>query len=172
MIWSEKIWFVKESKEYNYFNTSWFGWCDIGYFRNELTDLNTNFLKKWPDLNKISPINKNQIIYSCINNNTEYIKLLFNIIKNKNKFGLPNLPIPPDQNSIAGGFFILDKDKIDWWCQIYNSKLELYFKHNYLVKDDQVIIVDCIFSNLDHFKLYYENNLNYNNWFMFQRILN
>ena len=29
MIWSEKISFVKNTKENNPFNTKWFGWCDI-----------------------------------------------------------------------------------------------------------------------------------------------
>ena len=42
MLWCEKISFVKKTIEKNYFNTDWYGWCDIGYFResnNDLTDL-------------------------------------------------------------------------------------------------------------------------------------
>jgi hypothetical protein len=49
--------------------------------------------------------------------------------------------------------------------------LELYFKNNYLVKDDQIILVDCVLSNLNDFLLFRENNQGLDNWFMFQRIL-
>jgi len=41
-----------------------------------------------------------------------------------------------------------------------------------LIKDDQIIIADCVFSNLDKFLLVRENLYPYDNWFMFQRILN
>jgi hypothetical protein len=96
---------------------------------------------------------------------------LHQIVNNKNSIGLPKKEIPADQTSIAGGFFYLHKDKIDWWANTYDTKLQLYFKNNYLVKDDQIILVDCILSNLDKFTLFREN-INCDNWFMFQRILN
>jgi hypothetical protein len=172
MLWTEKIWFVKESIERNYFNTEMYGWCDIGYFRNNFNHINTSELMQWPDPVKINLINKEKILYACVNNNIDFIKMLFQTIQNKNELGLPVNPIPPDQTSIAGGFFILHKDKIDWWSQTYEDKLELYFKHNYLVKDDQIIIADCVFSNLDNFVLCREEKSSYDNWFMFQRILN
>mgnify|MGYP000698480625 CR=1 FL=1 len=57
------------------------------------------------------------------------IKYLHKIINRKNSKGLPINPIPPTQQSISGGSYILHKDKIDWWSTTYNSKLELYFKH-------------------------------------------
>jgi glycosyltransferase involved in cell wall biosynthesis len=49
--------------------------------------------------------------------------------------------------------------------------LELYFNHNYLVKDDQIIVADCIFSRIEGFNLILENNPKYDNWFLFQRFL-
>ena len=58
------------------------------------------------------------------------------------------------------------------WFKMFNKKLNLYFKNNYLVKDDQIIIADCVFSNLDKFYLFRETDTLYDNWFMFQRILN
>jgi hypothetical protein len=97
---------------------------------------------------------------------------LFKIVKNKNNHGLPRQEIPANQNSIAGGFFILHKDKIDWWCKTYDNKLFLYFNNDYLVKDDQIILVDCILSDIDNFFLFRENKEGLDNWFMFQRILN
>ena len=54
---------------------------------------------------------------------------------------------------------------------MFDNKLNLYFKHDELVKDDQIIIADCVFSNLKHFHLCKENTPNLDNWFLFQRFL-
>ena len=100
------------------------------------------------------------------------MNFLHNIVNNRNDIGLPITPIPAHQNSIAGGFFILHKINIEWWVKTYDNRLKLYFENNYLVKDDQIILVDCILSNLDRFSLFRENVNNFDNWFIFQRILN
>jgi hypothetical protein len=93
------------------------------------------------------------------------------IINDKNSIGLPSRPIPPNQISIAGGFFISHKDKLEWWRNTYDNKLKLYFENEYLVKDDQIIIADCVFSNLADFCLCKEQNHRNDNWFLFQRFL-
>jgi hypothetical protein len=170
MLWSEKIWFVKETIERKYFETDFYGWCDIGYFRNRAEDLNTSFLSTWPSNEKILHLDKNKIHYACINNDNRYMNYMYKIINEKNQLGLPKNPIPSHQNSVAGGFFILHKNKIDWWAKTFDAKLLLYFKNNYLVKDDQIILVDCILSQLDVFTLFRENRQGLDNWFMFQRI--
>jgi hypothetical protein len=175
MLWSEKISFVKETIEQKYFNTDFYGWCDIGYFRNRkdgYIDTPTTELVNWPNNDKINLFDKTKIVYACINNNNLFIYNLVNSIKNKNKNGLPLYPISPYQNSIAGGFFILHKNIINWWFNTFDSKLALYFNNNYLVKDDQIILADCIFSNMDNFTLFKEYNPPFDNWFMFQRLLN
>lgn len=175
MLWSEKISFVKETIDRKYFDTDFYGWCDIGYFRNRLgeyTDTNTKYLSNWANNDQINKLNKAKIVYACINNNDYYINDLYKIINNKDDKGLPFIPIPPYQQSIAGGFFILHKDMINWWFTTFDNKLELYFKNKYLVKDDQILLADCIFSNLEKFSLFRETNIPYDNWFMFQRILN
>ena len=97
---------------------------------------------------------------------------LYKIINKRKINDIPIQEIPPTQQSISGGFFILHKDKIDWWSSTYDNKLEMYFKHNYLVKDDQIILADCIFSNKNDFAIYKENLRDFDNWFMFQRIFN
>jgi len=171
MLWSEKIWFVKETVERKYFETEFYGWCDIGYFRNRRDDIHSSKLLNWPNNEKIMKLDKNKICYACINNDNGYMNFLHKIVNNKNQLGLPVNEIPAIQNSIAGGFFIIHKDKINWWSETYETKLELYFKNNYLVKDDQIILVDCILSNLNEFLLFRENARNIDNWFMFQRIL-
>lgn len=174
MLWSEKINFVRETIYNKYFDTEFYGWCDIGYFRNRKNDTNTLFLKNWPNQDKIMNLKKNKIIYGCINNCYKYLNQLSNIINNKNDKGLPIQEIPSNQYSISGGFFILHKTNIKNWMELYYQKLELYFNNNYLVKDDQIILADCIFSksNLDKFVLCREKSYEYDNWFMFQRILN
>ena len=172
MLWSEKIWFVKETIERKYFDTEFYGWCDIGYFRNRPNDTHTSKLINWGKNDIILNKNIDKICYSCISNNDNYMNNLFKIVNDKNINGLPVHEIPSLQNSIAGGLFLLHKNNIEWWSTTYDNKLQLYFRHNYLVKDDQIILLDCILSNLDRFTLFRENSINYDNWFMFQRILN
>jgi hypothetical protein len=170
MLWCEKVWFVKETIERNYFETEFYGWCDIGYFRNRLNDLNTSFLSNWSSPYKILKLDKNKIYYACVNNDIRYMNFIYKIVNCKNKNGVPVIPIPPNQFSVAGGFFILHKNNIDFWSKTFDTKLELYFKNNYLVKDDQIILIDCILSDPEKFVLFRETN-QYDNWFMFQRIL-
>ena len=172
MLWSEKIWFVNETIERKYFETDFYGWCDIGYFRNRINDTQSKFLSNWPNLEKIKLLKKEKIVYACINNDDTFMNYMYEIVNTKNSVGLPVQPIPPNQLSIAGGFFILYKDMIEWWSKTYDDKLQLYFENNYLVKDDQIVLTDCILSNLEKFALFRENNLPYDNWFMFQRIFN
>ena len=76
MLWSEKIWFVKETIERKYFETDWYGWCDIGYFRNRQEDLNTSFLSTWPSKDKLLLLNRDKIVYACVNNDDRYINYL------------------------------------------------------------------------------------------------
>ena len=172
MLWSEKIWFVDETIRNKYFNETndhFYGWCDIGYFRNRKMDTIKEQLINWPSNEKINNLDKNKIHYACVNNDGNYLNYLHQLINNKNSVGLPNTPIPPQQVSIAGGFFILHKNKINDWKNMYDNKLQLYFENDYLVKDDQMIISDCVFSNNSHFQLYEEKDSTFDNWFLFQR---
>ena len=93
------------------------------------------------------------------------------IVQDKNKDGIPIEPIPHNQITVAGGFFICYKDKLEWWKKKYDAKLRLYFKYDQLVKDDQIIIADCIFSSLQDFHLVQEEKVEFDNWFLFQRYL-
>ena len=178
MLWSEKVWFVNETIEKKYYDTAFYGWCDIGYFRNRPADTHTISLSNWCDSNNniIKRLDKNKICYACIlnkdNDKDAHLNYLFKLVNNKNKNGLPEEEIPSSQNSIAGGFFIIHKDKMEWWSKLYDYTLSLYFENKYLVKDDQIILVDCILSNINNFILFRENVKQLDNWFMFQRILN
>jgi hypothetical protein len=172
MLWSEKIQFVKQTYENKYFDTEFYGWCDIGYFRNRPHDIHTSRLTNWGNNQVILRNNIDKISYACIKNDDGYMNFLHNLVNSRNDKNLPVIPIPAHQNSIAGGFFILHKNNIEWWTTTYDNKLKLYFENNYLVKDDQIILVDCILSKLEKFNLFRESNDHFDNWFMFQRILN
>lgn len=165
MLWNEKISFVDDAIKKKIYETDWYGWCDIGYFRSATFDI-----KKWPNPKKIETLNKDKIYYARVANSIS-INNLVKLILNKNEYGLPVKEIPADQVSIAGGFFILDKSKIDWWVNTYYETLNLYFKHRYLVKDDQIIIINSIVDNLKNFEIVMEKNKRMDPWFVFQRYL-
>lgn len=197
MLWSEKIHFVYETIKKRYFiddislfhtrndsNTCknieradshfeklFHGWCDIGYFRGRDYDTRIDLLKMWPNNDIINSLSTSKIHYGCVNNNTNYVNHIFKLVNDKNVHGLPIQPLPTDLNTIGGGFFILHMSLIDWWKTEYNKTLKNYFDHGYLVKDDQTIITDCIFSNMSKFSIHSESTTKYDNWFLFQRIL-
>ena len=163
MLWAEKIHMVKETVDNKYFDTEYYGWCDIGYFRD-------GAIPEFPSARKIEVLNKDKIYYACVNNNDREVhQIMRNIMQQRNSDGLPLIPIDPNQISVAGGFFVTFKENIDWWKNTFNDKLQLYFRNQYLVKDDQMIIINCITENPSKFQLIKENSPN--NWFLFQRYL-
>jgi hypothetical protein len=163
MLWNEKIAFVKKTYQLYNKNDNWYGWIDIGYFR-------TGILLNWPNYNKIENLNKSKIYYALINNNSNEINNLFQLILDKDVNGLPKNPIPPNQQSIAGGFFLIYNNNIEWYNNLHDKKLNLYIDNNKLVKDDQIIIIDNIVSNFKQFSLIKEVN-KYDHWFLFKRYL-
>lgn len=171
-LWSEKVYFVNETMENQYFDTEFYGWCDIGYFReNYIQTLNPEIMKQWPNQEKMNELDKTKIYYSLVNSNNDYLQQLSQIIQTKNEKGLPVVEIPQDQVSIGGGFFITHKDNVGYWCNTYDQKLRLYFENGYLVKDDQIIIADCVFTDLHKFVLCREMNARFDPWFVFLRFL-
>jgi hypothetical protein len=165
MLWCEKVHFINETVTNKYFVTPFYGWCDIGYFRNRSNDSNTNILLNWPNPLKLLTLTKG-IHYACVENNQNiYGSLLTNI-----RCG----PLSKDklsQKCFAGGFFIIRPHLIQPYSIIFDTKLRYYFDNNFIVKDDQTILLDCIANNPKLFCLHWEQDLNYDNWFMFQRIL-
>ena len=166
MLWCEKVHFVNETAKNGYFTiTPFYGWCDIGYFRNKNDNTNTNILLKWPNPLKLLTLTKG-IHYACVENNQNiYGSLLANIQTG---------PLSNDklsQKCFAGGFFIIRPHLIQIYSTIFDTKLKYYFDNNFVVKDDQTILLDCIANNPRLFCLHWEQDLNYDNWFMFQRLL-
>ena len=176
MLWCEKIFFVRHTiHEEIFLNKSFedvfYGWIDIGYFREPYLLYNKELLKKWPNTNTISQLDKTKIYYSLVNPDDKFLGYLQGLILNKNQRGLPIQEIPPLQVSIGGGFFLTHLKNVEWWATTFETRLKLYFDNDYLVKDDQMIIADCVFSDMDKFSLVRENNQNYDCWFVFTRAL-
>ena len=173
MLWNEKVFFVNETIKKRYFNTLYYGWCDIGYFRNRINDIHSSLLNNWPNpLRLINyPFNNLMIHYGCVQKNTTtYVKLL-NEVKEHYKKSVSNPPPVYHENCFAGGFFISREDPIKHYTALYDNKLTCYFENDYFIKDDQTIIMDLIFTNPHLFYIHTEDNDKYDNWFMFQRLL-
>lgn len=171
MLWNEKVFLVNETINFKHFNTEYYGWCDIGYFRNRFCDLNTIHLYNWPNNIKLAE-NNDKIHYGCVQQNTISYAKLANDVKTHYKH---NLESPPtyqyDENCFAGGFFYGHVSKINGYAKLFDEKLQYYFSKEYIIKDDQSIIMDIIFTNAELFHIHIENNNLYENWFMFQRLL-
>jgi hypothetical protein len=128
MLWAEKIHFVCETIENRYFmenhddadtyantnaytnadaNTQYYGWCDIGYFRcRPGMDFTREQLVGWGHPEKVQQLNIKKIHYACVNNDKQYINQLVRCVNHRGENGLPVEPIPPNQTSVAGGFFV------------------------------------------------------------------
>ena len=120
------------------------------------------------------PFNKMLIHYGCVQNDDfEYNLLLNDIIEHYNNKSLIK-PQPTNKYnaiSFSGGFFIIKPQLINHYKNLYDEKLKYYFDNNYFIKDDQMIIMDIIFTNQNLFYIHKELNSQFNNWFMFQRLL-
>jgi hypothetical protein len=179
MLWCEKAHFVNETINNKYFDTLFYGWCDIGYFRNKITA--TSILQMWPNPLKLLSL-KNGIHYACIENNeTNFVSLQQDILnhyekkkKNKDKDNTLINEQPTNKllnNCFAGGFFITRPNLIDTFVQLFDTKLRYYFDNKYIIKDDQTILLDLIFTNPSLFCLHWSNDVKNDNWFMFQQLL-
>lgn len=158
MLWNEKVFMVYDTMKENPFNTQWFGWCDIGYFRDGKIGNNL-----WPSLIKLNSLDKDKIYYGLVEE--QWIDSIKKSIESKDEIGLPIIPISEKQVSIAGGFFISHISNIEWYKELIEKTIRIYFNNNYLIKDDQIIIVDCIFSNIQRFEIIKGD------WFLFREYL-
>lgn len=157
--------------------TEYYGWCDIGYFRNRnngFNELTPQQIQSFPNNVKLSSFDKSKIHYGLVEpDNIPY--LLSFILNRRSDISLPIVPLPFNQISIAGGFFIAgggSGSPIKAWRDMFESHIAIYFDNNYVIKDDQYIIIDLICQNQNLFNLLVEQKQPHlDNWFMFQRIL-
>lgn len=166
MLWCEKIYFVKKASLI-YPDSKWVCWCDIGYFRcRPHKDLLLEELIHPYVWGEIPDWFSNEYIYYGLTTNSHIQQI-------KSICSLGKEQVPIHQNSIAGGFFVCSLDKLYLWGDLFENKCIKYFNNNYIIKDDQIIIADCIFSpdTSIHFRLLRDTHIKYDTWFPFQRIL-
>lgn len=157
MLWCEKIEFIKDAMENRYFDSEWIGWCDIGYFRN-------GGMNVWPNISKITKLDKSKIYYNQLKSDSKinkYRKI------GRNQWGLLNKVVDPLHDTISGGFFMIHPTMVSEYSKVFMDRIKLYFEHKYLIKDDQVIILDCILSHSHMFNLIKSKS----NWFLFREYL-
>lgn len=116
MIWAEKSEFLKKSIELNPFNSEFFLWSDIGYFRNTNLHLQPNMIKIFPSLQKISELPRDKIIL---------LHVIF---------------INSENNRIGGGMFGGFKDALLKWHKAYYEILEDFFAKHLFAGQDQLIM--------------------------------
>jgi len=161
MIWNEKVSHVNDALCSKLFESEYYCYCDIGYFRNKEFNI-----VSWPCIEILKTINNDKIYYGqvCHDNVIKHMCELY-----QSKLNLISQEIDPKQISVAGGFFLLNKSKIKWWFDKYYCILDAYWKNNYLVKDDQMIIFTAFLNNIEHFQLVKSTQIN--PWFVFQYFL-
>jgi hypothetical protein len=171
MLWCEKVHFVHQTYISQYFpKCDYYGWIDIGYFRcRPQLDVPREQLHRFPNPQKISQLNPDKIHYALVNNDMNYIQYLFQTVQ-------AGQPLPQNQISIAGGFFIGHKHKIEWWKDVFTQKLEQYIAQGSVVKDDQIIIVDCVLNDFiqhsGNFDLHQTSSeMTTDPWFLFSHTL-
>lgn len=172
MLWNEKVWLVNETIQNPVFpKTAYYGWCDMGYFRNSPNNVPTETLQGvWANAEAVRRFNPQRIHYALVN------PAGFEYMLSMKRNGHP-VEIPPEQVSIAGGFFFGGKDAVLWWRDVLTHKLEQeYIPFNRLVKDDQIIVLDCILEqgreeNNNRIQLHGNPNPYLDPWFVFQTLL-
>jgi hypothetical protein len=126
-------------------------------------------LRGWPNPDKIAVLNPAKIYYGCVNNDWSQMEHCIRTLNDPNQHN----QLDPRLNFIAGGFFMLHKSKAEWWAVTYDAKLHRHMGQGRVVKDDQQIIVDCVFSKdtQSNFHICREEGGKYDVWFLFQRAL-
>lgn len=126
MIWSQKIIFLQNASEENYYNTEYFFWCDIGAFRGSV---DKRMIELFPT-NKY--FQKHKILFSSINRlKNDDINKIYCIRENK----------------LVGGLFGGDKTAILNWRIEYEKTLNYYFDNNMFAGKDQTVMLSTYIRN-------------------------
>ena len=156
MLWCEKTHFVRETIEKQYFDTEYYGWCDVGYFRDTLSSgsaYRERICEDWPNPDKINRLRKDKVYYGCnISTSNLYIGYTYYTRHFNNadpETGIPRESYPRRAHMLSGGFYITGREKALWWCSRFQEILELYIANNAIIQDDQHIIAHCVFTTMN-----------------------
>ena len=129
LIWNEKMIMMQKAREINHFNSEWFHWIDAGIctYRTESPSA-----KPFTNVSKLNCLPKNKFIYSQSN---QYVKAL---VTKTNYY------------HHISGTFLLHRDFINTYCEMYNKYLAyLVDKNN--IWTDQVIHTHIYKNNPNFF---------------------
>ena len=154
IIWSEKMNFLKESIEKNYFKSKYFFWVDAGLFQKENME---KYINNWPSIDKIK--NDSRVILNGIREiKKEELDKLMNF---------DNITHDKFMNdfNVAGGFFGGRSDYIIKFIKYYYEILELFYNHKKYIGTDQNIFAIVGYLHPEIVKIinagYYEFLKNY-----------
>ena len=189
MLWCEKTNFVRETIEKQYFDTEYYGWCDIGYFRDTLSAStatatpasHTTIREQWPNPAIVRRLHKDKVYYGCnvqpkyMEKATKWMVQHFHPSNIDSTTGVPRDLYRPDAHYFSGGFYITGREKALWWNDTFQCALEKYINAGAFLKDDQHIIAYCVFRGPRdaNFRIVYssDNNRDENAWFIFRDFL-
>jgi len=188
MLWCEKTHLVKETIEKRYFDTEYYGWCDIGYFRDTLSSSSSSLpsyrytiREHWPNPAIVRRLHKDKVYYGCniqpkyMEKATKWMVRHFHPSNIDSTTGVPRDLYRPDAYYFSGGFYITGREKALWWNDTFQRALKKYINAGAFLKDDQHIIAYCFFTgSRDHdFRIIYssDNTNNDKPWFLFRDFL-
>jgi hypothetical protein len=157
MLWCEKTHFVRETIEKQYFDTEYYGWCDVGYFRDTLSSggpgaaathpaYRERIREHWPNPDKINRLHKDKVYYGCNISPSNLHKCYTYYAQHFQNTARRDV-YSPRAHLLSGGFYITGREKALWWCCRFQEILELYIANNVVIQDDQHIIAHCVFTN-------------------------
>jgi|688.fasta_scaffold418332_2 hypothetical protein len=139
MIWNEKMSFIKKAIELNFFNSSYYAWCDFGYVRNP--NYNDLYMQNFPNVENLI---ENKIYMLNIDYNFTINDFLDPFNKNYRYIS----------NIIGAGFIIGKKELLINMIDIYYNKIMThYIDNDMFIGKDQTLFVSLYLSNPNLVKL-------------------
>ena len=114
LVWAEKVGFLKEAINHNYFNSSCFYWIDAGYFRDKFWNM-SKFMNGWPSDKKCK--NDPRVLLNLLRN---FTKTEINGLLNFNE--AEHIYLQKTMNT-GGGMFGGSSDFVIKFCDIYYNTL-------------------------------------------------
>ncbi len=130
ILWNEKTTFMKKAMDYNYFNTDFYCWADIGMIRDKRT---LEYIKTFPSSNMLNVYDKSKIyllyLEAFTNLEIKYINDACDAFKYK--------------DNVGATFMIAHKSMLNTWVDVYYSMLNRFMEKDLFAGNDQSII-NCI----------------------------
>jgi len=159
MIWNEKLNLIKKAIDLNFFNTSYYAWCDIGCVRNSLYP--ELYLKNFPNLSNL------------IEDKIYMLNVDYNFVEDDFKNPYDDKYKYMD-GTICGAFFIGKKELLSKMYDIYyNEIMTNYIKMDKFIGKDQNLYFSLYLSYPNLIKLIRGENDEYTiqfsqlKWFYF-----